>query len=77
MPVSPTIFLALIGVVCAGAFLIGLRFVRMTESPNSAMQIDSVQRFGRLMMIAAPGMFIAISVLVLTGAIGPIRAAWG
>jgi hypothetical protein len=77
MSVSPALFLALVGLVCAGVFLVGLRFVRMAESPNSAMQIDQVHRFGRLMMFAAPAMFIAIAVLLLTGAIGPIRAAWG
>jgi hypothetical protein len=72
MPVSPTLFLALAGLICAGCFLVGLRFVRY-GSPVGTMPVEQVRVFGRVMMIAAPAMFVVMCIIVMSGAAGPMR----
>jgi uncharacterized membrane protein SpoIIM required for sporulation len=64
--VSPLIFAILFAAVCAGAFLIGLRFYRMTEPPEGA-SLDQVKRFGRLMMMAATAMLLFLGAVIVHG----------
>jgi len=36
VPISPIVFAVVFAVVCAGAFLVGLKFYRMAEPPEGA-----------------------------------------
>ena len=63
----PTIYLALMALICVGAFLVGLRFARMSASPFADVNIKRVNRFGQLMMVAGPLMFTLQAALVLSG----------
>ena len=74
MPVSPALFLALIGFVAATGFLMGVRFRRM-ERPLGGSSVEQVNRFGLLLMVANPLLFLMVCGLVLSGAIGPLY--WG
>ena len=67
--VSPTLYLSLMALICIGAFLVGLRFRRKTTSPSADFGLDKVHKFGLLMMVAAPLMFVAQAALVLSGTI--------
>ena len=69
MSVTPALYLSLIALICIGAFLVGLRFRRMTTSPNAGLSLGKAHNLGLLMMIAAPLMFALQAVLVLSGAI--------
>jgi hypothetical protein len=60
------IFLILYALVCAGAFLVGLKFFRMTEPP-SGTTVEQVKRFGRLMMMAATAMFLFMVAAIAHG----------
>ena len=67
--VTPALYLSLMALVCIGAFLVGLRFRRMTTSPSADLSLDKVHKFGLLMMVAAPLMLVVQSALVLSGKI--------
>lgn len=71
MPISPALFLALMGFVAASGFLIGFRFRRM-DKPLGTSTVEQVNRFGLVLMIANPIFFLLICGLVLSGAIGPL-----
>ena len=73
MSVSPALFAVLFGLVCVGAFLMGLRFFRMAEPP-AGMSIEQVRRFGRLMMMAATALLLFLIAVIVHGDL-PLRAA--
>lgn len=66
------VFAILFALVCAGAFLIGLRFFRMTQPPAGAT-VEQVRRFGRLLMMAATAMLLFLVVVIIRGDF-PLRA---
>jgi hypothetical protein len=37
------------------------------------MPVEQVRVFGRVMMIAAPAMFVVMCIIVMSGAAGPMR----
>jgi hypothetical protein len=74
--VSPPIFVALWALVCVGAFLVGLRFYRMTEPPEGTT-LDHTRRFGRLLMMGATAMLLFAGAAWLHGDLRNIRTAWG
>ena len=51
------LILAGYALVCAGAFLLGLRFLRMSRPPEGVTG-DQAKRFGRLLMMAATALLI-------------------
>ena len=73
MPVNPIVFIALWAAVCVGAFLIGLRFFRMTE-PEGAITPEQAQRFGRLLMMSATAMLLFLGAIWLHGDLKGLRA---
>jgi hypothetical protein len=75
MSMSPLVFAILFGLVCAGAFLMGLRFFRMTQSPGGAT-VEQVRRFGRLLMMAATAMLIFLVAIIVHGDL-PLSGARG
>ena len=87
LSVSPTLFLLLIGLICVGVFLNGVRFARMTHNPWAGksifglpvqghdLPVERVRLIGKLQMIFAPLFFLVMSALMLTGKIGPLEAA--
>jgi hypothetical protein len=66
VPISPIVFAVVFAVVCAGAFLVGLRFYRMAEPPEGA-SLDQVKRFGRLMMMASTAMLLFLVAVIVRG----------
>jgi len=72
VPVNPLVFIALWAAVCVGAFLIGLRFFRMTE-PHGAITVAQAQRFGRLMMMSATAMLFFLGAIWLHGDLEGLR----
>jgi hypothetical protein len=72
MSVTPLVFAILFGLVCAGAFLVGLRFYRMSEPPAGA-SVEQVRRFGRLMMMGATAMLFFLVAVIVHGDL-PITA---
>jgi hypothetical protein len=60
--------------VCVAAFLVGLRFYRMTEPPRGTT-VEHVQRFGRLMMMASVAMFLFLVAIIIHGDLVIIRTA--
>lgn len=74
MPVNPLVFIALWAAVCVGAFLIGLRFFRMTE-PHGAITVAQAQRFGRLMMMSATAMLFFLGAIWLHGDLKGLRVS--
>ena len=72
MPLSPLVFAILFGLVCAGSFLVGLRFFRTTE-PRGDITVDQARRFGRLMMMSTTAMILFLIVLIVRGDL-PLRA---
>jgi hypothetical protein len=71
--VSPLTFIGLWVLICVGAFLIGLRFSRMTESPRADFSLEQAHRFGRLMMMGATAMLFFVGALWLHGDLKNIR----
>jgi hypothetical protein len=80
------IFLGVASLICAGAFLIGLRFSRMPEERirsgrlqmelpsflvRGRTQVEQVHLFGRIMMIAAP-LFLLFFAALSFGLLGPV-----
>jgi hypothetical protein len=66
VPVSPAVFAVCFSVVCVAAFLVGLRFYRMTEPPGGTT-IQHVQRFGRLAMMASVAMMLFLVAIIAHG----------
>ena len=78
------IFLGIVTLICVGAFLNGVRFVRTTENPWTGKQlfgmpvsgsdwpIEKVRRMGLLFMIAAP-LFLLLTAALCFGLLGPIE----
>ena len=66
MPVSPLVFACLFALVCAGMFLVGLKFYRMSEPPEGAT-IEQVRRFGRLMMMGSTAMLLFLGAVIIHG----------
>jgi uncharacterized membrane-anchored protein len=64
---SPTIIVALFGLVCVASFLMGLRFYRMTEEPGPTVSLEHAHRFGRLMMMAATAMLLFLVAVIIHG----------
>ena len=71
---SPFIFAILFGLVCAAAFVMGLRFYRMTEA-RGGTTVEQVQRFGRLLMMASVAMFLFLVAVIVHGDLRITQAA--
>jgi hypothetical protein len=56
MTMTPLILIGY-ALVCIGAFLLGLRFVRAQQPPEGVTG-DQARRFGRLLMMAATALLI-------------------
>ena len=69
---TPLVFAVLFAVICAGGFLIGLRFYRMAEPP-SGTTVEQLQRFGRLMMMASTAMLLFLVAVIIHGDL-PLKA---
>ena len=63
---NPLVFVAIYVLVCAGAFLLGLRFFRMTE-PRGEITPDQARRFGRLLMMGSTMLVVFLAALWLHG----------
>jgi hypothetical protein len=63
---SPLVVAILFALVCAGAFLVGLRFFRMAEPPGGAT-VEQVRRFGRLLMMASTAMLLFLAAIIVHG----------
>lgn len=74
MPVNALLFAILFALVCAGAFLAGLRFYRTVE-PLSGTTVEQARRFGRLLMMAATAMLLFLGAAIAHGDLGPILGA--
>ena len=72
MPVNPLVVIALWAAVCVGAFLIGLRFFRMTE-PRGQISVAQAQRFGRLLMMSATAILLFLGAIWLHGDLKVLR----
>lgn len=66
LSVSPALFALLFGLVCAGAFLVGLKFFRMAEPPGGAT-VEQVRRFGRLLMMASTALLLFLGAVIIHG----------
>ena len=66
MSVSPLLVAIGFAIICAAMFLVGLRFFRMAEPPGGTT-VEQVQRFGRLMMMAATAMFLFLVAVIVHG----------
>lgn len=66
MQVSPLVFAVGFALICAGAFLVGLRFFRMSQ-PAGGASVEQVRRFGRLMMMAATAMLLFLVAAIVHG----------
>lgn len=79
---SGALFLGVSALVCAGVFLNGLRFARMTRNPwagrtvfgqpvrGADMSLEQVRRIGLLFMAAAP-LFLILAAALAFGLLGP------
>ena len=74
VPVSPLAFALLFGLVCVAAFLVGLRFYRMTDGLGDTTA-EQAKRFGRLMMMASVAMLLFLIAVIVHGDLGPIKLA--
>jgi hypothetical protein len=74
VPVGTIVFVLLFGLVCVAAFLLGLRFYRITEVPPEGATAEQVRRFGRLLMMASVAMLLFLVAVIVHGDLGPIRA---
>ena len=66
MPISPLTFAIGFALICAGAFFIGFRFFRMANPPGGATP-EQVQRFGRLIMMAATALIFFLIAAIIHG----------
>jgi len=57
VPISP-LFLGGYALLCAAAFLLGLKYFRTTTPPAEGISLDQSRRFGRLLMMAATALLI-------------------
>jgi hypothetical protein len=69
---SPLVVAAVYVAVCAAAFLLGLRFFRMTE-PRGEISVDQGRRFGRLLMMGATMLVLFLAALWLHGDLKLVR----
>jgi hypothetical protein len=69
---SPLVLAAVYVAVCAAAFLLGLRFFRMTE-PRGEISVDQGRRFGRLLMMGATMLVLFLAALWLHGDLKLVR----
>jgi hypothetical protein len=76
LPVSPLVVSILFALICVGAFLVGLRFFRMTEPPEGTT-VEQVQRFGRLLMMASTGLLLFLIAAIVHGDLNVLKAARG
>jgi hypothetical protein len=72
--VSPLVFAILFALLCIAAFLIGLRFFRMTQSPEGTT-VEQARRFGRLLMMASTALFFFLVAAIVHGDLAIVRAA--
>ena len=63
---SPLVVASVYVAVCAAAFLLGLRFFRMTE-PRGDISVEQGKRFGRLLMMGATTLVFFLAALWLHG----------
>jgi hypothetical protein len=63
---SVLLFVILWALICAAAFMVGLRFFRTTE-PRGEVTVDQARRFGRLLMIASTGLFLFLVAVIVHG----------
>ena len=63
---SPLLGIGLWALVCAAAFLVGLRFFRMAEPPGE-ITVDQARRFGRLLMMSATAMLLFLVAVIVRG----------
>ena len=81
---SGWVFLALNALICAGVFLNGWRFSRMTQNPwggktlfglpveGHDLPIEKIRRFGIMQMVFAP-LFLALVAALCFGLLGPVN----
>jgi hypothetical protein len=69
---TPLLFSILFALVCVGAFVVGLRFFRMT-GPRDGASVEQTRRFGRLLMMAATAMLLFLGVALYRGELGVLR----
>ena len=74
MPVSPLLFAILFALVCVGAFLVGLRFYRMTQPPEGTT-VEQVRRFGQLTMMASTALLLFLVAIIVHGDLNVLKAA--
>jgi hypothetical protein len=72
--VSPLLFAILFALVCVAAFLVGLRFYRMTQPPEGTT-VEQVRRFGRLTMMASTALLLFLVAIILHGDLNVLKAA--
>lgn len=80
---SGSAFLVITALICAGVFLNGLRFFRMTSNPwagklllgrpvrGADMPVAQLRRMGLLFMLAAP-LFLIFAIALCFGLFGPV-----
>jgi hypothetical protein len=71
--VSPLVVAFVYVAICAAAFLLGLRFFRMTE-PRGDISVEAGRRFGRLLMMGATMLLVFLAALWLHGDLKLARA---
>jgi len=74
VPVSPLLFAILFALVCVGAFLVGLRFYRMTQPPEGTT-VEQVRRFGQLTMMASTALLLFLVAIIVHGDLNVLKAA--
>jgi hypothetical protein len=60
------LFVILWALICAAAFMVGLRFFRTTE-PRAEVTVDQARRFGRLLMMASTALFLFLVAVIVHG----------
>jgi hypothetical protein len=63
---SVLLFVILWALICAAAFMVGLRFFRTTE-PRGDVTVQQARRFGRLLMMASTGLFLFLVAVIVHG----------
>ena len=71
---TPLLFAILFALVCAGGFVVGLRFFRMAEPPGGTT-VEQARRFGRLLMMASTGLLLFLVAAIVHGDLGVLKAA--
>jgi hypothetical protein len=63
---SVLLFVILWALICAAAFMVGLRFFRTTE-PRGDVTVQQARRFGRLLMMASTALFLFLVAVIVHG----------